>query len=377
MLLVGAGLFVSSFVRLLRRDLGFDPASLLMVQVSASRPGLIGGRPTAGRRVPDFMPLVARVAAIPGVEASGALASTTPLSNGSRTTPVTVNWRPEPFADQDEMMVHEATSGILAAMRLEHLRGRWIEDRDTVSAPLVVLLNDEAAHRYFPGREALGAVVSFDDYARTVVGIVADTQSKGPEARPTPEAWVPLGQHSYQTSADLVIRTRLDVGSLMPEIRRAVSETLPGAVVQEPKTFDGLFMEFLAQRRFNALLVGVFGALALVMVSVGIYGVMACVVDQRTREIGVRMALGAKPAQVLQMMLGRAAWLAGVGLAIGVLGAAGLERSIRSFLYEPTPHDPLVYAAVAALAIAVTLIAAFVPARRAASVDPLVALRRD
>jgi hypothetical protein len=262
-------------------------------------------------------------------------------------------------------------------MRLEHLRGRWIEDGDTVSAPLVVVLNDEAVRRYFPGREPVGEVVQFDDYSRTVVGIVADTQSKGPEARPVPEAWVPLGQHSYQTSADLVIRTRLDVGSLMPELRRAVSEALPGAVLQEPKTFDGLFMEFLAQRRFNALLVGAFGALALLMVSVGIYGVMACVVDQRTREIGVRMALGAKPAQVLQMMLGRAAWLAGIGLAIGVAGATGLERSIRSFLFEPTPHDPVVYVGVAALAIAVTLVAAFMPARRAASVDPLVALRRD
>jgi putative ABC transport system permease protein len=373
-LLVGAGLFVSSFVRLLDRDLGFDPSHIVTISATVEPP--VGVKERTPKTYPDFSDLVARVAAIPGVEHVGGIASGLPLSGNTRSNAFTVSWRPEPFDHDDAAFVHEASHGLLMAMRLQLIRGRWIADTDTPGAPGVVVLSQEAVRRYFGDRDPLGQVVQLEDRSRTVVGIVAGTQFRGPEAQPVPEAWVPLPD-ARQQSVDLVIRTQADVATLVPAVERAVFDTLPGAVIDAPVTLNALFAEFVAARRFNAFLIAVFGVLALTMVSVGIYGVMACVVDQQTREIGVRMALGARPAEVLRMMLGRATLVSGAGLLAGLAGAIALEQFIRGFLYQPRPYDPAVYLAVLSLTVAVSLIAALMPARRAAGVDPLVALRRD
>jgi hypothetical protein len=304
------------------------------------------------------------------------------LSGNSISNRVTVSWRSTPFDNDDDVLIHEGSRGLLAAMRLTLKRGRWISDADTAGAPGIVVINEEAARRYFSGREALGQTIRIGEATdsigrpRRVVGVIAGTAFRGPEMPPKPEAWLPLAD-SDQPGVDLVIRTHADVATLVPAVNHAILEAFSTAEVRPPATFDVLFTQFIAARRFNAIIIGVFGVLAIAIVSVGIYGVMACTVDQRTREIGVRMALGAKPGEMLRLMLRRATVLAFVGLALGVALSVGLEQSIAKFLYQPKAHDPAVYGVAAVLIVSISVLAAAMPARRAASVDPLIALRRD
>jgi predicted permease len=377
-LLVGAGLFTASFVRLIQRDLGFDPSNVTAVLVSmppTPRGAMIDR--SAPMAVAIGLPaMLDRVAAIPGVEHVSAV-TTLPLSGNWRTTPMTVGARPADGETPDEVAIREATPGFLDVMRLRLRVGRWFTEADTAAAPPVIVLGEEAAHQFFGGADPLGADVSVDEQTRRVVGVVAGTRFRGPEVDAIPEAYLPLAQAPWFSSVDLAVRSTAPLASIGPALRDAAWQTIPQAVVSEPRTIASLFGDLVAQRRFNALLVAVFGALALTIVTVGIYGVMGCVVDQRTQEIGVRMALGAQARGMLIMVLRRAAGLTAAGLVVGLLAAAAFEQVMFAFLFEPRPHDPVVYGLTAAVVIVVTLVAAAVPARRAASVDPLIALRAN
>jgi len=322
--------------------------------------------------------LLERLQRLPGVERVAAMTGGLPLTGSSRTHPVKVPGRAEPFVDADEPFIRETTPQYLEVMRMSMQRGRWVGEGDIEGAPPVVVLSDVAARRYFGDLDPIGRTVEFDQRSHTVVGIVGGTRFKGPESEAAPEAFVALAQANVRGVSLLVrMADRADSTASGAALRSVIWEAVPDATISDVRTLDDYYGDLVARRQFNAILISVFGVLALAIVSVGIYGVISCVVDQRTQEIGVRMALGARPGGVLRMVLGRAGVLAVTGLALGVLGAAALEQLARSFLFQPRPHDPAVYSAAGLLIVGISLLAAFVPARRASRVDPLVALRRD
>lgn len=241
----------------------------------------------------------------------------------------------------------------------------------------VVILNQGAAARYFEGEDAIGKVVRLAGN-RTVVGVVGNIRHDGPESGWRTQAYVPLPQ-SRVLGATLVVRTAPGAQGIVRAVRQAIWAEFPDAVPAhiDEQALGYYFDALVAQRRFNMLLLALFGVLGLTIASVGIYGVMAYVLSQRTQEIGIRMAFGALPSTILMSVLGSALLTVMVGLAIGLIGAWGLAGLVRGFLFEVQPHDPRVYAGVL-LVLAITgLAAAFGPALRASSVDPLIALRME
>ena len=378
-LLVGAGIFTSSFVRLVRTDLGFTSDRVLSVSV---QPVL----PVQDRQLPEAMlraqlallDALSRVEAIAGVDSAAVLGGGVPLSGSWSSQPLKVGERAF-SATADEVVLKQVTSDYLETIGATLLSGRAISPSDRRGTPAVVVLNDEAVRRYFGGKEALGAEVRIDqELPRTVVGIVRGMRLLGPETDVRPEAYVPLEQAGHvSVSGSLVIRTTGDPRVLIPAIKGAIWSAVPNAVIPEPITFDEMFAAIVAQRKLNMVLLTLFGGLALLIAAIGIYGVMSFLVEQRTKEIGVRMALGARPSRILSMILSRAAVAIAGGLAIGFLAAAWLERLVMAFVHRGVPRDPSVYGAAAALLLALGLLAAYVPARRAAHVDPLVAIRTE
>lgn len=388
-LLAGAALFAASFARVAGIDLGLDTEGVVAFGVSpriehVPAPSLaIGERPDdAGlARLASSQAAIAhaldRVRAVPGVLAATAIGGGLPLSGSSMTMPLRVPGREAPFTGDDEPFTHGATPDYLAVMGATLERGRWFTAEDVRGAPAVAVLSDVAAHRFFDG-DPIGRTFTFDgdDMPITVVGVIRGIRHGGPEAAVRPQVFVPYAQ-SDQPAADIVVRSAAGQAALVPQVQEAIRAAVPTALLYEPQTLARHFSRLTAQRRFNMVVLGLFGALALLIAAVGIYGLMAFLVAQRTREFGVRLALGAAPRGVLRLVLGRALWLVGLGLAIGLVLAVALERLVRAFLYEARPYDPAVYATVVVLLGLVGVAAALGPARRAARVDPIVALRAE
>jgi predicted lysophospholipase L1 biosynthesis ABC-type transport system permease subunit len=247
-----------------------------------------------------------------------------------------------------------------------------------MGAEPVVIINEAAARKYFPGEDPIGRSVNISREDRTIVGVVGDVHQASLEMEPRAEGYVPLAQTpNLRGGSDLVIRTSGDPYDVVPAVKSAVMHVLPDVPLRNVSTMDELLNRRTAQRRLNMLLLGLFGLLGLVICAVGLYGVMAYVVSQRTREIGVRMALGATRAKVVGMVLANACALVGVGLIIGGAGAWYLGATARAFLFRLEPTDPRAFAAAVAALLLAAAIATIVPARRAASVDPVVALRAE
>ena len=385
MLLVGASLFIASFARVATTDLGFDPKRVMSVWIGDAlisselfKPPATAAARTevASARAQLFM-VLERTRAIPGIVAVSPLIGGLALTGNSVTLPIQHADRlTPPFTDDDEPYVHGVGPEYLDVMSAQLLRGRWVRADDTDGAPLVVVLSDEAVRRYFGDRDPIGRDILLDGVPRTVVGVVKSMRLRGPELPAYREAFVPYLQ-TTQTSAQLVVRTAPPGGPIAPALQAAVREVMPGKVAEEPLPLERTFEAMLAERRFNMIVIALFGGLAALVAAIGVYGLMAFVVAQRTREIGVRVALGAVPRGILRLVLGRAASLLLIGLAIGLAGAAALEQFVRVFLFNARPHDPALYVAVAVVLLGAGLIAAYGPARRAARVDPLVALRAE
>jgi putative ABC transport system permease protein len=379
-LTIGAGLFLSSFIRVANVDLGLDPRNVLTMRVwpkfDSSKPGW--SQPASARSAAAIPEIVDRVSAIPGVLSVGFIAGDLPLTGYSARAVVAVPGRAQPFAGDDRVDVRYVTPGYAAAVGTSVRRGRYLEAGDTSGSTPVVVLNEEAAARYFGGREPLGATLTIERYAQqvTVVGVVGNVRVRGPERAVRPEAYLPAAQGEYLGGA-LAVRTHGEPLALADAVRAAIRASLPEIPEPKAETLAGLLGGLMAQRRFNMLIVGLFGGLALAIGSVGLYGVMAYLVTQRTREIGVRLALGAPPTRVMTAVVGRGVAHTAGGVAIGIAAAWPLATLIQSFLFEVRPHDPIVYGATIALLAACGVTAAFVPARRAARVDPVIALRLE
>jgi putative ABC transport system permease protein len=381
-LLVGAGLFISSFVRLLRVDLGFDSTNVLSVDVS---PRVVGRqwymRPLPQAAAADLSALFERVGRIAGVEQTALVAGTPPLVGGDDRTNISVPGRPAlPDSDDDRNADDKnVTAAYFSILRVPLLAGRYLNDADAApGAPPAVLLNDVAARIFFGSDNPIGARIRIGGVdGFTVVGIVRAVRLLGPDGELRPELYRPFDVRQPLRSPEvtLLMRTAADPGQLAVTVRAAIQTAAPNLIVPAPQTYDDLFGRLVAQRKFNMIVLSLFGVLAIAIAAAGIYGVMAYVVEQRTQEIGVRIALGAEPSRVLRMVVGRAMVYMAAGLAIGLGTGWVLSRFVGAFLFKGDVHDPAVYAGAAGVLVVTGLVASFVPARRASRVDPVVALR--
>jgi putative ABC transport system permease protein len=372
-LLVGAALFIGSAVPLMRIDPGFTTDSVLTAQI-ATRPR--PGQPPTGI-VSALGETVERVARVPGVVHASLINGGLPLGRGTWTTSIEIEGRV--LAKEDAFInARIVTPDYHKALRIPLRRGRLFASADRMDVEPVVILNQSAARTYFPGEDPIGRSITISRDHRTIVGIVGDVHQASLETDPRPEGYIPLAQvPNVRGGSDLVIRTSGDPYDVLPAVKSAVMNVLPAVPLRNVTTMKELFARRIAQRRLNMLLLGLFGLLGLVISVVGLYGVMAYAVSQRTREIGVRMALGATRANVMTMVIANACALLLSGLIVGGVGAWYLSATAKTFLFRVEPNDPRAFAAALVSLALAALVASIIPARRAASVDPIVALRAE
>ncbi|HEX8293693.1 MAG TPA: FtsX-like permease family protein, partial [Pyrinomonadaceae bacterium] len=376
-LLVGAGLLFRSFVTLRAVELGFRPQSLLTFRLSPS-----GERfQTDAQYSAFFRDVAERVAALPGVEAVGVI-NTLPLVKGP-TAGFQVEGRPPLRRDQWPSVNYRSVSpDYFRAAGIAVVRGRAPDARDTDAAPPVLAVNQALARRDFPGEDPVGKRISYgigpdgQPAWKEVVGVVADVRSEEPGREAAPEIYASYLQDPF-AGMSYVVRSSVEPESLAPGVRQAVRAGDRAQPVAEVRTMEQLVGESFAQPRFNSLILGLFACMALLLAAAGIYGVMSYAVTQRTHEIGIRIALGARGRDVLRLVVGRGMALALAGVGLGLLAALALTRLMAGLLYGVTATDPATFAGVSLLLGAVALLASYVPARRATKVDPMVALRYE
>jgi len=378
-LLVGAGLFSRSFVRLMRVDTGVDYHDVLVlnvgIRVDFNKPGEYERALPQGRAYLEQM--LDAVTRVPGVEQAATIAGGLPLTGSWSRTGVEVPGRTGLKGDDDSIDIRTVTPKYLELLRIPLVRGRTLSPDDRDGGARVVVVNQTAASKYWPGQDPLGQHVKINNTDRVVVGIVADIHHLGPETPPRQECYVPLSQNP-QVGATLVMRTRGDPVAVLPAVKAAIwSVNKEQRLTADTVTMEAYMDRLIAQRRFNMALLSLFGLLGLVIAAVGIYGVMAYLVAQRTNEIGVRMALGASRGRVVSMVLRRAAMLMLAGLAIGGIGAWYLSAAVKTLLFQIEPTDVRVFTGALLTLTIAGLVASAVPAHRAASVDPLIALRHE
>ena len=370
-LLVGAGLLARSLLRLSDEPLGFDPHGLMICTVQ--RP-VTNNRP--GEFTAFFQGALERVQKLPAVE-EAALVSQYPLGpphNGSLRLNVQGAGQVSP---PQAFRVTDISPDYFRTMRVRLLRGRAFSDADGPDSQPVVILNDVLARTLFNDRDPLGQHISFATASTawmTVVGVVSAVKETSMEAEPGPELFLPYLQQS-PFSMTFVLRTKSDPHTLAGAVRSVIRQIDKNQPLMDVTTMDDVISTLIAPRRFNALLLGIFALLALILAAVGIYGVVAYSCSQRTHEFGIRMALGAERNQVLQMVLASTARMALGGAAVGLVAAHGLTRLMLSMLYGTGADDPVTIAAVTLLLFTVALAAAYIPARRATLLDPVSALR--
>jgi putative ABC transport system permease protein len=380
-LLAGAALLIVSFNNLINVSPGFQPAQLVITRLAlpATRYG------DHARTVAFFDTLYERLRSAPGVRRAAATTSL-PFDGPDSRLNLTIANRTGQSAFPIRAHPRIVSTDYFQTMGIPLVRGRVFTDHDTESSQHVVVINEAAARRYWPNEDPVGQRISLGatDEWREIVGIVGDTRHEGLDADADPAAFLPQHQrflnlgNGFARTMTLVVRTAAgDAASLTPLIRSAVASIDPQLPIGLVRPMDDMIGESIAPRRFNFVLVSAFAFVALVLTAAGLYGVMAYVVVQRTREIGVRMALGATRRQVLALMFRQAGSLTAVGIALGVAGALVLTRSMTSLLFGVSAANPLVYVGVSALLAAVALAAVAVPSSRATAIDPLRALRQS
>jgi putative ABC transport system permease protein len=378
-LLIGSTLVMSSFARLVQVDLGFETGHLLSVDVSPPRSTRAGNGVFAPELAGSIVAVLERVRKLPGVERAALVVGAPPLDQGSDRRSVEVAGKPI-FGGDDSPDDKSVTPDYFAVFRVPLVAGRSFTDADAApGAPRVLMINDVAAARYFVGANPIGAELRISRVPDpfTIVGVVRAVRLQGPEGQLRPEIYRPLDRRQPLGSPDvtLVLRTSGDPALLAPDVRAIVRASAPDMIVPNPQTYDALFGKIVAQQKFNTCLLALFGALAIAIAGAGVYGVMAFMVEQRTQEIGVRIALGAEPGRVIRMVLLQAGACLGAGLTLAFGGGWMLARFVQGFLFRVDARDPRVYAAAAAVLLFAGLAAAFLPARRAARIDPVDALR--
>ncbi|MGH7575360.1 MAG: ABC transporter permease [Longimicrobiales bacterium] len=377
-LLVAAGLLLRSFQAVLDVELGFESENAVAWQIN---PGLdfFGDYPelrAIEERTTFYRELAARVAAVPGVDRVG-LIDALPLGR-NRTASYRIVGPPE----KDEVETsfpHIIDPGYLETLRIPVRRGRAFTEADDRRSRPVILLNETAAARLFPGRDAIGQriVTMGADWEREIIGIVADVRHVSPEDDPGIQIYFPLAQNPNFGTMDMVVRSRLPVEALTGAVSRTMADVDPAMPTREFWTLEATLDRTLSPRRFTLQVLAGFGIAALILAALGIYGVLAHSVAERTREFGIRIALGASPVRVRHLVLGRTLLLAGAGIGIGLAAALATTRLLRSMLFGVSPVDPATIAGMVVILVAVATLSGIVPARRATRADALEALRSE
>src|SRR5947209_8252234 len=376
-LLLGAGLLVRSLQRLIAVDPGFDPANISAVTITLPD----ATYPDSLPRVAFYERLLERVRNMPAVQSAGII-SWLPMTPGNAVTSLTVVGRPEPApGESPTVAIRTVDPGYFGAMRIPLERGGSLATSDRIGSAPVAVISAAMAHRLWPGEDPIGQHVKVEWWHPTasveIVGVVADSRHDGLDAAFEPTLFYPFAQESQQGSMSLVLRSALPPATLTRMVRAAVSEMDKGVPVADAVTMYHHIAETMADRRYPAFVLGLFAALALTLAAVGIYGVLSYTVGQRTREIGVRLAVGARPADVLRTVLGGGLRLTLIGVALGSVAAGLAAGALGKLLYDVHPLDPVTFASVGLVLVGVALLAMVAPARRAARVDPMVALRSE
>jgi putative ABC transport system permease protein len=376
-LLTGAGLMIATFAKLLNTNPGFDSHHVLTVQF-----WLTGSKYSSTPEIMRFYRAVEqRIEGLPGVTAAGVVAAGLPLERGGNNGVKIAGSKESKWISMD---YREITPGYLQAIGASLKQGRGFTESDSESSNPVVIINEVVARKYFPDQSSIGRYLYVSGVLCEVVGVVSDVKSyMDKPAEPT--TFIPAAQAKLGTSKlfegwfprSIVVRTAGNPLILTQALREAMAIADPLVPIGEVRSMDQVLSHSLALRSFMMLLLSIFGGLALVLASVGIYGVISFAVSQRTREIGVRMALGARPADVLRMILAEGLKLVAAGVVLGVTAALILTRLLEGMVYGVSMKDPLIFLLVNLLVVVVSLAACYVPARRAMRVDPLVALRYE
>jgi predicted permease len=373
-LLVGAGLLIKSFVKLSNTDPGFDAGNTLTASVS-----LAAVRYDTDEKITDFYRrLVERVRAMPGVASAGAVMPL-PLSDNNLSFSFTVVGQPSlPPGTRQSAAVRIVTPDYFRAQGIPLRAGRVFNEQDKAGAPDALVVNEAFARRYLGGAEPLGQrlKLGINNIEGVVVGVVGDIRAASLATPGVPEYYIPEATVAF-SDMTLVVRTTTDPAAVTAGLRQAVAEMDKDQPLYEVRTMDSLVARSVARQRFSMTLIGVFAALAMLLAAVGIFSVMSSLVAQRSHEIGIRLALGAQPRDILSMVVRHGMTLALVGVGLGLAASFALTRLMSGLLYEVSAKDPVVYGGIAALLAAVALAACYVPARRATKVNPLIALRYE
>jgi putative ABC transport system permease protein len=375
-LVSGAGLLIRSLARLEQVNPGFDPGHLLTAQLLLSPSKY--GKPADS--IAFFGNLLDRIRAIPGVKSASGDAFL-PFTGIGAGTDFTIVGRAAPRPDEKwTTRVHVVLPGYFHTLGIPLLRGRGFNEAEETEARNVAVISESLARRYFPNQNPLGQRIVIDmkdeNTPSTIIGVVGDVHEQQLDQTPQPAVYWPYPELP-RSAMTLALRTPAAPASVLPAIRSGLASLDPGLPLADVRTMDERLGESVGVARLAAVLLGLFAAIALSLAAVGVYSVIAHVFAERTHEIGVRMALGASRAGVLRMVLERGALLALAGAGLGVAGALALTRFLVSLLYGVEPTDPLTFAAVSLILIGVALLACYIPARRAAKVDPMVALRYE
>ena len=385
-LLVGAGLLLKSYARVQNIDPGFDRRNILTAEVDLAEtkyPQRGSDNYNRGAAMTNFWnEALRRVRQLPGVEAA-AFTIVLPLSGSNTDSSFSIEGAPmrpnEPGPDEELRII---TSDYFRVLKTPLLRGRFFTEGDNADAPGVVIVNDALARKYWRNEDPLGKRITFSDPRKpdpkwlTIVGIMRGIRHRALDVDPAPEYYLPLSQRA-QSSMILAVRSKQDPRSLSSAVRREIQSIDPDQPIANVRTLEAVTADSVAPRRMSMVLLGAFAGIALLLASVGIYGVISYLVVQRTHEIGVRMALGAQRADVLWLVVGHAAKLVGIGSAIGLLLALMSTRTLSALLYNVGAFDTATFILVTTALVAVALLASYIPALRATRADPMIALSHN
>jgi putative ABC transport system permease protein len=372
-LLVAAGLLLASFARLQRVAPGFNPAGVFTAQVLVP-----AERYEGDQLVAFYEQLYRRLSTLPGSSAA-ALTDRLPLTGAQTPAPVAVMGRPVgPMSERPNANRHLVSPNYFTTLGIPIRAGRDFDERDSARVPHVVIVNETFARRHFPGENPLGRslITGMAQLPSRIVGVVADVRGTTLNAPPEADYFLPALQRP-ETFTNILVRTNISPTAMTPAVRDALRAIDPDLPLLRPQALSARIAQTMADRQLALVLLAVFAGLALVIASLGVYSVMAHLVAFRTGEIGIRMALGASPRSVMRMVLGQGRRLTLLGIGLGAVGAFLVARLMRQMLFEVDPGDPLIYLAVAATLLLVAELAAWVPARRATRIDPVLALRAE
>ena len=377
-LVTGAGLLLKSFAKLMAVDVGLNTDRVVtfsMTLPEAKYPSPSRDKYPLWPEATNFYDAaLARVSELPGVTGV-ALGTHHPLDTGF-TSQITIVGQPESDAQKDEVRIRPIAPGYFETLGIALLRGRALSRDDRVSSPMVIVVNESLAKKYFRGEDPIGKQMTFWGTPRTIVGIVKGERFGGPQNAVEPALYPPLAQVPM-SNLTLVVRANGDPANVIAAVRDTLRSLDADIALFDIELLDVTLARTVATPRFQAVLIASFGAIALLLAAIGLYALIAYQVQQRTNEIGVRLALGASRAEIARLVLARAAALAFTGIAIGLAGALATARFLKAVMYEISPTDPAIYIAVPLLLVAIALIATWVPVRRAMRLDPAVALHMD